>query len=51
MTMKPMVIASEMPARVQPVSAAIGCRYTGSANIAPIATQVITAPAATTTHP
>ena len=26
MTMKPMVMAPEMPARVQPVSSAIGCR-------------------------
>jgi hypothetical protein len=49
--MKPMVIAPEMPARDQPVSSAIGCRKTGSAKIAPIATQVIAAPAATITQP
>ena len=49
-TMKSSVIALEMPARDQPVSAAIGCRKTGSENIAPMATQVISAPTATMTQ-
>ncbi|WP_306715457.1 hypothetical protein [Burkholderia dolosa] len=45
--MKPSVIAAEMPVIDQPVSRAIGRRNTGSENIAPIATQPITPPAAT----
>ena len=46
-----MVMAVEMPVRDQPVSADIGCRNTASENSAPIATQPISAPAATTTQP
>src|SRR6185295_14677890 len=41
------VIAPEMPARDQPVSAPIGSRNTASENTVPMATQVISAPAAT----
>ena len=40
------VIAPDIPARDQPVASAMGCR-----NTAPKATQVISAPAATTTQP
>src|SRR5262245_35393769 len=45
------VIAPEKPARDQPVAWSIGCRNTASENTAPKATQVISAPAATTTQP
>ena len=45
------VIAKPMPPRVQPVSAEIGARNTGSDSSAPIAIHVINAPAATMTHP
>jgi hypothetical protein len=51
MTMKLSVMALEMPARDQPVAVAIGSRKTASENIAPMATQVISAPAPTITHP
>ena len=44
-------MAVEMPARDQPVASDIGCRNTASENIAPMATQPISAPAATTTQP
>lgn len=37
----------EMPVRDQPVSAVMGARKMASENIAPIATQVMTAPAIT----
>ena len=40
------VIALEMPARDQPVALDIGSRKIASENIAPSATQVISAPAA-----
>jgi hypothetical protein len=43
-------MALDIPARDQPVAAAIGVRYTASENIAPIATQVMSAPAATITQ-
>ena len=46
-----MVMAVEMPVRDQPVSTEIGCRNTASENIAPMLTQVISAPAATITQP
>src|SRR3954471_19190470 len=49
-TMKLIVIASEMPARDQPVSTDIGARNTASENIAPSATQPIRPPSATMTH-
>jgi hypothetical protein len=45
------VIAAAMPARDQPVSAAIGAKKKGSENIAPMPTQVANAPTATTTQP
>src|SRR4029453_2647652 len=48
---KSSVAAVEMPVRDQPVSAANGCRKTASESIAPMATQVISMPAPTTTHP
>ena len=51
MIRKSSVIAVEMPARDQPVSADIGSRKTASENIAPIATQPISAPAPTITQP
>ncbi len=35
-----MVMALDMPVTDQPVSRAIGCRKTGSENMAPIATQL-----------
>ena len=50
-TRKLRVMAVEMPVRVQPVSTEIGCRKTASENIAPMLTQVISAPAATITQP
>jgi hypothetical protein len=39
------VMALDMPARDQPVASDIGCKNTASENIAPAATQVMTAPA------
>ena len=51
MAMKFSVIASEMPVRDQPVSAAIGCWNTGSVKTAPIAMQPINPPTATITQP
>jgi hypothetical protein len=51
MARKLSVIAPEMPARDQPVSRVIGSRNTASENIAPIATQVISAPMPTITQP
>ena len=50
MARKLSVIALEMPARDQPVAADIGSRKTASENIAPMATQVMSAPAATITQ-
>ena len=50
MARKPMVIALDMPVTDQPVSRAMGCNRTGSENMAPIATQPKTPPAATITH-
>src|SRR6185436_3572427 len=49
-TTKLIVIANEMPARDQPVSADIGARNTASENIAPSATQPMRPPSATMTH-
>jgi hypothetical protein len=45
------VMAVEMPVRDQPVSTDIGWRNTASENIAPMLTQVMSAPAATMTQP
>ncbi len=45
-----MVMALEMPVRDQPVVCAIGVRKTGSENIAPMATQPSSPPAATITQ-
>ena len=50
MTRKFSVIALDMPARDQPVAVAIGSRNTASENIAPMATQVMSAPAPTITQ-
>ena len=50
-TRKLIVMAVEMPVRDQPVSTDIGCRNTASENIAPMLTQVMSAPAATMTQP
>ena len=47
MLTKASVMAPEIPARDQPVSAPIGSRNTASENTTPMATQVIRAPAAT----
>ena len=44
-------MALDTPARVQPVCSVIGCRKTGSENTAPMPTQVISAPTATTVQP
>src|SRR6516165_5706883 len=44
------VMALEMPARDQPVAVDIGSRNTARENIAPIATQDISAPTATITQ-
>ena len=44
MTRKLRVIAAEIPARDQPVSREIGSRKMASENIAPRATQVMSAP-------
>src|SRR5689334_19509202 len=49
-TMKLIVIANEMPARDQPVSADIGARNTASENIAPTAMQPMSPPSATMTQ-
>ena len=45
-----MVIATDMPARDQPVSRDTGSRNIASENIAPSATQVMSAPTATMVH-
>ena len=50
MIRKSSVIAVEMPARLQPVSADIGSRKTASENIAPIATQPMRPPRKTITQ-
>src|SRR4051812_19425159 len=50
MTMKLMVMANEMPARDQPVSADIGARNTASENMAPIAMHPIRPPRTTMTQ-
>jgi hypothetical protein len=47
MLRKAKAMAAEMPARDQPVSALMGPRKTAREKITPMATQVITAPAAT----
>src|SRR4029453_16433061 len=44
------VIALEIPARDQPVAVAIGSRKIASENMAPMLTQVISAPMATRTQ-
>jgi hypothetical protein len=51
MARKLSVIALETPARDQPVASVIGWRKTARENMAPAATQVITAPIATMTQP
>ena len=51
MVRKLSVMALDTPARDQPVAWVIGCRKTASENIAPTATQVISAPSATITQP
>ena len=51
MARKSSVIALEIAVRDQPVSRVIGSRNTASENIAPTATQVISAPRATITQP
>ncbi len=43
-------MALDTPARDQPVASVIGCRKTASENIAPAATQGISAPMATMTQ-
>jgi hypothetical protein len=45
------VMAVEIPVRDQPVSTDIGWRNTANENIAPLLTQVMSAPAATMTQP
>src|SRR5438270_13936058 len=45
------VMALDTPVRDQPVACVIGCRNTASDIIAPTATQLISAPMATITHP
>ena len=45
------VDAAETPARDQPIASDIGCRNTASDSIEPKPTQVISAPAPTTTQP
>ncbi|BEP52377.1 hypothetical protein GmRootV116_60730 (plasmid) [Variovorax sp. V116] len=47
MLRKASVMALEMPARDQPVAALMGSKKTASENSTPMATQVISAPAAT----
>ena len=44
-------MALDTPVRDQPVACVIGCRNTASDIIAPTATQLISAPMATITHP
>jgi hypothetical protein len=44
-------MALDTPVRDQPVVSDMGCRKTASENIAPMATQLIKAPAPTTTQP
>jgi len=51
MQRKSSVAAAETPARDQPIASEIGCRNTASDSIVPNPTQVISAPAATTTQP
>lgn len=51
MTRKSSVMAPDTPVRDQPVASDIGCRNTASENIAPMPTQVISAPTATITQP
>ena len=51
MKRKSSVAAAETPARDQPMASEIGCRNTASDSIEPKPTQVISAPAATTTQP
>jgi hypothetical protein len=48
---KPIVMALETPASDQPIAWEIADLITGSENIAPMATQVITSPAPTITQP
>ena len=48
---KSIVAAAETPLRDQPIASEIGCRNTASDSIAPKPTQVISAPAPTTTQP
>lgn len=43
-------MALEMPARLQPVTSAMGCSKTASENMAPMATQLIIAPIPTMTQ-
>ena len=45
------VAAADTPARDQPIASEIGCRNTASDSIEPKPTQVISAPAPTTTQP
>ena len=51
MARKSIVAAAETPLRDQPIAAEIGCRNTASDSIVPKPTQVISAPAPTTTQP
>ena len=51
MNRKSSVAAAETPARDQPIASEIGCRNTASDSIVPKPTQVISAPAPTTTQP
>ena len=51
MQRKSSVTAAETPARDQPIDSEIGCKNTASESIVPKPTQVISAPAATTTQP
>jgi len=51
MQRKSMVEAAEMPLFDQPIAVEIGCRKTASDIIVPKPTQVISAPAPTTTQP
>src|SRR6266849_7603120 len=48
---KSSVAAAETPPRDQPIASEIGCRNTASDSIAPMPTQVISAPAPTTIQP
>ena len=51
MNRKSSVAAADTPAVDQPIAFEIGCRNTASDSIVPKPTQVISAPAATTTQP